>query len=130
MKKIALYIFFVIPIAIFAQGPCSLDNSFDTDGKLIGDGSRITDNIIALPNGKSIIAYNPFSSGHVYLRRLNADGTIDNSFGTNGKTTLQVASSNTQIKDMLLYNNQIYVCGTTNPGSNTYPFFARLNLNG
>ncbi len=103
---------------------------FDGDGKLVSDGSKLIENIVALPNGKSIIAYNAFGNGHVYLRRLNNDGSVDNTFGVAGKATLQIANSSTEIKDMLVYNNQIYCCGTTNPGSNTYPFWARFSIDG
>ena len=115
---------------LFGQTPCSLDNSFDTDGKIVSDGSRTVDCVTALPNGLSIITYNPMSTGHVYLRKLTANGTVDNSFGVNGKLNLQVASSRTEVKDLLYYNNQVYCCGTTSTGTNTYPFIARFHLNG
>ena len=130
MKNYILLFLLLFPTLIFAQSPCSLDNTFDGDGKLVSDGSKLLENIVALPNGKTIVAYNAFGNGHVYLRRLNNDGSVDNTFGVAGKSTLQIANSSTEIKDMLVYNNQIYCCGTTNPGSNTYPFWARFSIDG
>lgn len=129
-KNILLIFFLMQSLTLWSQMPCALDNTFSSDGTLVSDGGRIADCIVSLPDGKSIVAYNPMSTGHVYLRKLNADGSVDNTFGSSGKVTLQVASSRTEVKDMILYNNQLYCCGTTNPGSNTYPFFARLHLTG
>lgn len=130
MKYSILYICILLPQLLLAQIPCALDNSFSGDGKLVSDGSRLLENIVALPNGKSIVAYNAFGNGHAYLRRLNNDGSVDNTFGTGGKTTIQVASLSTDVKDMIFYNNQIYCCGSTSTGSDTYPFFARFSIDG
>lgn len=121
---------FFLTSGLFAQTPCSLDNSFDTDGRLISDGSRITDRIIALPDGSAIVAYNPFGNGHVYIRHINLDGSIDNTYGTSGKTTIQVASLRTEVNAMLQLNNEVYLCGSTGTGSNTYPFITKLKSNG
>lgn len=130
MKIPILFLLLTLSSFVNAQVPCALDNSFSGDGKVISDAGRLAENIVALTNGKSIVAYNAFGSGHVYLRRLNDDGSIDNTFGTAGKTTLQVASVSTVVKDMKVYNNQIYCCGSTSTGGNTYPFFARLSIDG
>jgi uncharacterized delta-60 repeat protein len=130
MKNVILFLMICMPYFTMAQSPCALDNTFSGDGKIISDASRLAEHIIALPNGQSIVAYNAFGNGHVYLRRLQNDGSIDNTFGTAGKTTIQVASISTDIKDMHLYNNQIYCCGSTSTGTNTYPFFARLSIDG
>lgn len=130
MKNIILSLFLSLPFLASAQVPCNLDNSFSTDGKVISDASRLAEHIVSLPNGKAIVAYNAFGNGHVFLRRLNSDGSVDNTFGTAGKTNLQVASNSTTVKDMLVYNNQIYCCGTTSTGTNTYPFFVRLSIDG
>ncbi len=130
MKLQLLFLLLLFPTVMFAQAPCSLDNTFDSDGKIISDGSKLIENIVALPNGKSIVAYNPFGNGHVYLRRLNSNGSVDNTFGVAGKATLQIASISTNIKDMLVYNNQLYCCGSTSTGTNTYPFFARFTIDG
>ncbi len=100
-----------MPYFIMAQSPLCIRQYFYGDGKIISDVSRLAEHIIALPNGQSIVAYNAFGNGHVYLVRLQNDGSIDNTFETAGKTTIQVASISTDIKDMHLYNNQTYCCG-------------------
>ncbi len=119
-----------LPHWMFAQLPCAFDNTFNGNGKLVSDGSRLLEHIVALPNGQSIVVYNPFGNGHTYLRRLNNDGTIDNTFGTGGKTTIQVANLRTDVKDLMVYNNQIYCCGSTGTGNDTYPFWARFSIDG
>ena len=68
----------------------SLDNSFDTDGIYLfsfGDGSEtIGEEILIQPDGK-ILAMGYCSSGAnqgTFVFRLNADGTLDNSFSGDG----------------------------------------------
>ena len=113
-----------------AQVPCSLDNTFDTDGRLISDGSRIGQCIVDLPDGSALVAYNPFGNSHAYIRHILIDGSVDPAYGTAGKTTLQVASLRTDIQAMLLLNNELYICGNTGTGSNTYAFVSKLKSNG
>lgn len=125
---VCLLLFFAI--RVYAQSPCSLDNSFNTDGRVISDGSRIGECIIALPDGSALVAYNPFSNGHAIIRHILLDGTIDNSYGTSGKTTIQVASLRTDIKAFLVLSNELYICGNTGTGSNTYAFVTKLKSNG
>lgn len=117
-------------ISATAQTPCSLDNTFDTDGRLISDASKLCDRLIALPDGSVLVAYNPFGNGHAYVRHILVNGSVDNSYGTSGKTTIQVASLRTEIKAMLLLNNELYVCGSTGTGTNTYAFIKKLQSNG
>ncbi len=130
MKTQILFLLLILPQILSAQVPCSFDNSFSIDGKEISDGNRMLENIVALSGGKSIVAYNSFGNGHVYLRRLNSDGSVDNTFGTAGKTIIQIAAQRTEVKSMLVYNDQIYCCGSTSTGSDTYPFYARMSIDG
>lgn len=130
-KNILIFLISIVfAFNAIAQTPCSLDNTFDTDGRLISDGSRLCDRLIALPDGSVLVAYNPFGNGHAYVRHLLVNGSIDNSYGTSGKTTIQVASLRTEIKAMLLLNNELYVCGSTGTGTNTYAFIKKLQSNG
>jgi uncharacterized delta-60 repeat protein len=116
-----------------AQTPCSLDNSFATGGKLISDASRLGEHILVQADGKILIACNPFGNGAAYIKRLNADGSTDLSYGSNGNCTIQVAEVATRITDMILLNGEVYLCGTTSTnigGTNTYPFAAAVGSNG
>jgi len=67
MKNVILFLMICMPYFTMAQSPCALDNTFSGDGKIISDASRLAEHIIALPNGQSIVAYNAFGNGHVYL---------------------------------------------------------------
>ena len=131
MKKIILTLGMIhFGVSLFAQLPCSLDNTFATGGKLISDGSRLGDNVLVQPDGKILIACNPFGNGHVYIKRLNVDGSVDMSYGINGNCSIMVSTDATRISDMAFYNNQVYVCGNTSGNSNTFPFAAAISANG
>lgn len=130
MKKYILPFILFFTQKLFAQQPCALDNSFNSNGKLISDGGRICDRIQALPNDQSLVVYNPFGGGHVYIRRLLSDGAIDTSYGSSGKTTIQISGTATTIKGMLLLNSKLFVCGTTSSNSNPFAFVACLKSNG
>lgn len=133
MKKlytILVLLTLVLSTPLFAQTPCSLDNSFHTNGTLITDGSRLCDRVLSLPNGQVLVVYNPFGNGHVYIRRLQNNGTVDNTYGSSGKLSIQVASATTTIKGTYLKQDTLYVCGSTGTGSNTYAFVAKVKPDG
>ena len=85
MKYISTIIVLLVFTTSQAQVPCSLDNSFATNGKLVADGSRIGEGILVQADGKILIACNAFGNGHAYIKRLNVDGSVDNSYGLGGK---------------------------------------------
>jgi hypothetical protein len=88
---IKLYSFlFACSFAILAasQTPGSLDTSFDSDGIVefgFGAGDDNVRDVKVLSDNKVLmLAYvNPASQGAT-LVKLNEDGSLDNSFGTNG----------------------------------------------
>lgn len=125
----------ISPFLMLAQNPCALDATFATGGKLVSTGSRMAQELLIQPDGKIIIGMEPFGSTNVNLRirRLNDDGTIDNTFGTGGTTVIEVGERATRIKDMKFYNGNIYIAGTTSTdvgGTTTYVYFAALDANG
>lgn len=137
MKFALKYSFTCLLVCCFlfgnSQSSCSLDPAWNGDGRLVADGSKIAEHIIALDNGQVLVACNPFGDSYAYLRRYNADGSQDLSFGTNGKFTVQVAERRTDIDDMRLHNGKIYLCGSTTTdigGTNTYVYAAALDENG
>ena len=80
---------FVITTTVLAAGGL-LDPTFGTNGVVITDLGSSTDsgvNVVLQPDGKIVMA----SSGSApYLTRFNTDGTLDTTFGTNGKVTTAV----------------------------------------
>ena len=68
-----------------------IDNSFGTNG--VVTLSTVTENIALRPDGKILVrSYQSTSPYYEILSRYNANGTIDNSFGSNGKIRVLNAS--------------------------------------
>lgn len=70
----------------------TLDNSFGTGGKVttaVGNSRDIANDMVVQPDGRIILAgysYNGSTNNNTSLVRYNTDGTLDASFGVNGKT--------------------------------------------
>ncbi len=75
----------------------SLDNSFGTGGKvtLITSTEGITDPKIARTGSGDmyILANRPYGGGAFYIYKMSANGSLDNSFGTNGIIQDSILSS-------------------------------------
>jgi uncharacterized delta-60 repeat protein len=101
-----------------------LDTSFDGDGKQTTDmGPYWTDmiNSIAIqPDGKIIAAgYAEIIGSGIGgggLARYNTNGSIDTSFGDNGKVLASYASASYGFNSPVIFNNKLYVCGVINEG--------------
>jgi uncharacterized delta-60 repeat protein len=116
----------------------SPDNTFDGDGVVVFSGPLTNDNIreVAVQtDGKIIMAgADNYSGGnfHGELVRLNADGSPDNSFGTNGLVTLPL-NYGIFYGMTLQTDGKIVGVGTgntsMNPGS-TGSLIARFNTDG
>src|SRR5581483_9479247 len=121
-----------------------LDKSFGIDGKVRekGTGKPIFEGIVALswmramavqPDGKIVIAgvYEIFGTGdrRLFALRLNADGSVDTSFGAGGKVLSAVACDNTMADLLIEADGKIVIAA-----SGGTPFGAcllmRLNANG
>jgi uncharacterized delta-60 repeat protein len=71
-----------------------IDNSFGTNG--VVTLSTVTENIALQPDGKILVrSYRSTSPYYEILSRYNANGTVDNSFGGNGKIRVLNASQGT-----------------------------------
>jgi uncharacterized delta-60 repeat protein len=111
------------------------DNSFGTDGKVTVDfGGNDTALAVALrPDGKIVVA-GTTGKGAGYdfaLARINADGTIDSSFGAGGKTTPSLGLKEEATAVALQPDGKIVVAGDTLKGPPGDDFVvARFNPNG
>ncbi len=106
----------------------SHDNSFDSDGilKAFGFPGGIMSTIYAVlvqPDGKILIAG---SSTSCSLARLNSNGTIDNTFGTNGGIIIYHASYGNYLA--LQPDGKILLSNYNVIGNNT--LLCRINSNG
>ncbi len=119
-----------------AQAPGSLDPTFATIGYAsYGPVSTTSfDNaqdVVTLPNGQMVFCGTAGTSGNLEMCvvRLNADGTIDNTFGTNGYYLHSNPSGSDFAYDMeVLANGQILIAGALSITA-ANPQFALVCLN-
>jgi uncharacterized delta-60 repeat protein len=100
----------------------NIDNSFGINGVFdsnISSANSFVTSINLLPNGKILVGgygYNDNSNSNDFaILRLNSNGRIDNTFGTNGFTMTNFASTNNdQMNDIALQpDGKIITVGTT-----------------
>jgi len=82
--------------------------------KNIGD-LGITQVVKADNNGNWYLACINFAdyTPYIYLSRLKPDGSIDESFGQNGKATINIDKKVFSVSDMIIKENRIYMSGKT-----------------
>ena len=115
----------------------SLDTSFDSDGKLTTDIGTGTDDYaysIALQtDGKIVVVgftYNVSNSDFAVVR-YNTNGSLDTSFGTGGKVTTSVGSSDDDANGVVIQSDgKIVVAGNTYVGTFTDFAVVRYNTSG
>ncbi|MEW6527710.1 MAG: delta-60 repeat domain-containing protein [Spirochaetota bacterium] len=116
----------------------SLDTSFGVGGIVVTDFENGLDEAKAIAiqsDGKILVAGIANISGennNFAIVRYNSDGTLDTSFGTEGKVTTNFGSlRNDQAYAMALQSDgKIIVAGYTNEGGNFNFALARYNTNG
>ena len=121
---------------LFGQAPGSLDPSFATIGYASYGpvASNYMDNaqdIVTLPNGKMVYCGTSglTSSLGMVVVRLNCNGTIDNTFGTNGYYLYNSPGGSSFAYDIeLLPNGQLLVAGATSITA-ANPRFTMFKLN-
>lgn len=114
----SIFAFFVLSQAVFAQAPGSLDLTFATIGYTsFGPTSTSMDNaqdIVSLPNGQMVFCGTSGTSGNLEMcvGKMNADGSMDLTFGTNGYYIFSNAGGSDFAYDMeVLSNGNILVAG-------------------
>ena len=118
----------------------SLDTSFDNDGKLItefggtsGTSSDIGNDIAVQADGKILVA-GTTDSFDFAVARYNVDGSLDTSFGTDGKVTTDFSYHSMEYGESITLqtDGKIVVAGYEKSYSNSKAIFAlaRYNANG
>jgi uncharacterized delta-60 repeat protein len=120
----------------------SLDTTFDGDGRKIfaftsDNVQDLVKRVAILPDGKILISGHTYSFATNYdfaLARLNADGSFDSTFGTNGVVTTAVDGGNSDDRFpifVLQPDGKIIVTGESwsNNGATRYGLL-RFNQNG
>src|SRR5678816_426066 len=113
-------------ISVTLKNPGTLDASFGTGGKFtasIGDGNDASSEPLLLPGGKILLVGEAEFSGDLdfALVRLNANGTLDTSFGTGGKATAGFgAGDDDGIGTLLQPDGKVVVVGAAHTSPTTY----------
>src|SRR5436305_1462402 len=120
MRKLSLLLLFSIALCYAIGQPGSLDSSFGNNGiqtTAFYNNPRTSFWSICIQGNKIIAAgyaYNPVAqSSDFALARYTANGTLDSSFGVNGKVTTVFDSLDDQANAIVLQGDKIIVAGTT-----------------
>ncbi|PYE52999.1 delta-60 repeat domain-containing protein [Deinococcus yavapaiensis] len=114
----------------------SLDTTFGTNGKVTTDFGMSADFAYALvvqPDGKLVAAgatYNG-SNSDLALVRYNSNGSLDTTFGTSGKVTTPIGTSDDQAHALVMQpDGKLVAAGQASNGSNNDFALVRYNSNG
>jgi uncharacterized delta-60 repeat protein len=142
-EMLTILSFLCLPSLFFAQAQGSLDASFGTNGKVVTAVSAFNDkskDLLIQPDGKIIVGgeVSVVLGDTIYMEliRYNSNGSIDNSFGVNGKVFTSFANVNCGLKALALQSDgKIIAVGYTLDKTiiaNTKTDFAivRYNANG
>lgn len=137
MKKIYFIFAFIVCLNGMAQFGV-LDVTFGNQGKVYTDftsDDRITD-LFVLPNGKIVAGGFAFSGSNrmdFMISRYNPNGSLDTTFGTNGKTIVDYDHTTNQIMSICLLNDgKILAAGNVfynSPIASNF-LFMRFNADG
>ena len=114
----------------------SVDNTFGKNGIATVDfnNSATATKVAVQPDGRILVvgsAEMGASKLDFALARLNADGTMDSTFGNHGLATLDLGGSDDAITDVVLLQNGMFVVvGSTFRNSILSAVFARFGMNG
>jgi uncharacterized delta-60 repeat protein len=130
----------ILAVGVYYTVGSDLTNSvaiarFNRDGSLdasYGSGGKVKtafpfylkmETAIEQPDGKIIIggraAPNTYATGNFGLGRLNADGTVDRNFGTNGEVMTDFGSEESAFVVALQRSGEIILSGSIGNSSNT-----------
>lgn len=134
-RRFSLLLALAIPFSFAFAADGDLDTTFDTDGKVTTDnfGSDSGQSIVIQTDGKIVVAGRTSSNSNDFmLARYNTDGSLDNTFDTDGIVTTDIGtSSNDVARDMALQiDGKILVAGFSNVNGNNDFTVARYNSDG
>jgi len=137
MIKILPFILLFSTFSMFSQGG-SLDTSFGTGGKVvtsINSGEDKARGVALQDDGKIVVAgytYNAVFGYDFACVRYNVDGSLDSTFGTNGKVSydLQAGSDDKAYSIDIQLDGKIVIVGYSDDGSDRAGAVIRLNSNG
>ncbi len=115
-----------LPASLASAADGTLDTTFGTDGKTttniaIGSTAENAHSVVVQPDGKIVAAGYSVSSSNDYdvaVMRYNTDGTLDSTFDTDGKSTIDVGNnSSDEARAVILQSDgKIIVAGNSSAG--------------
>ena len=136
MKKFILSACCILNITVYAQ-PGFLDNTFGTGGKVItpiGNGNNGYNWSVAIQADNKIVVVGRIYNGSdldFALVRYNSDGTLDNTFDSDGKVTTDFGNTNDIGFSVAIQSDgKIVVAGCSGNGSDLDFALARYNSDG
>jgi uncharacterized delta-60 repeat protein len=112
----------------------SLDSSFGTGGKvlLVESGHQTSGGLIIQPDGKIIVLVGGqiISQSVLKVYRFNPDGSLDTTFGTNGKVSHNVEQGSAGSDSVLQPDGKIVISGIVQSGGAVRSAVFRLNTDG
>ncbi len=142
MSKLLILVIFLYRTAVILPQGGQLDNTFGTGGKVTTNINPSYDewgySTVVQPDGKILVAgyaYNGSNSNANFnVIRYNEDGTLDKTFGANGRVTTDFNNSqdftNSGQALALQQDGKILVAGTSADGSDNNFAVVRYNPNG
>lgn len=138
MKKLILSLLVCTAISAFAQPAGTLDSSFGTNGSFIltaGSGIEEAHAVSILADGSILVAgySSSLDTGKDFLvLKLDTNGELDVTFGTNGMVTIDVQLGSDDIAYAMDVQNdgKIILAGSSDNGSDRNAALVRLNTDG
>ena len=107
----------------------SLDTTFDSDGKVTTIGG-VANSVVIQADGKIVVAgvFNSILNDDFAILRYNSDGSLDTTFGVNGKSIITIQDRNDEARGVAIQSDgKIVLAGGTTKSQ--IGFFALLRLN-
>ena len=139
MKKVIFScLMFLVAITGWAQPAGSLDASFGTEGKVVTSFSNLGEEakaVVLQSDGKIVIAgYINFAATgkDFFAARYLEDGTLDNTFGSNGFTAIDVQLGSEDIVHSIALDNNggVLLAGNSDDGINRNAAIVKLTADG
>jgi uncharacterized delta-60 repeat protein len=126
---------FLVQTVCFAQFP-TFDISWNSNGRVTTTDSVSFNSHIITSTGKVLACGNIIKNNKPYLfvTKYNANGTLDNTFGTNGKLVIDFGFSSQGATSIVVDNNNRIIVGGNIQSSGGHPtsqpVVCALNMNG
>lgn len=126
MKLLIAVFLFCLSLGLLAQVPAFPDSTFNGTGRKVfslGGSLDFGDNVIVQPDGKIVMTGASFFSGQAKLGvcRLMSDGSYDPTFGTAGKSIIDLGplgyNGGFEPEMVLQSDGSILICGFTQEGA-------------